>query len=151
MDDNQVRDRLPADVRNNPAPMARPIEVNERDILMGEYLMPLIVENWSSKIYPPYGHDIFQMRPDMINLFSNNMPFYGRTDKNPHYHICHFDEYCRNFKYHSVNEESLRMRLFPHTLKDKVREWLDSLPSGSITTWIDLFQKFTLNTFLLSK
>ena len=43
------------------------------------------------------------------------------------------------------------MRLFSHTLKDKAQEWLDSLPAGSITTWVDLIHKFTLNYFPLVK
>ncbi|KAL2512831.1 Retrotrans gag domain-containing protein [Abeliophyllum distichum] len=115
MADNRNNDQLPADVVNNLAPMCRPIEVNERDILMGEYMMPLFVENRSNIIYPPYGHDNFQLRPNVINLISNNLPFYGRIDENSHYHIFRFDEYCRNFKYHGVNEEVLKMRLFPHT------------------------------------
>ncbi|KAL2531618.1 Retrotrans gag domain-containing protein [Abeliophyllum distichum] len=100
MEDNRLQEQLPADGMNNQAPIARPVEVNERDILMGEYMMPPIVENRSSIIYPPYGHDNFQLRPDVMNLFSNNLPFYGSTDENPHYHISRFDEYCGNFKYH---------------------------------------------------
>ncbi|KAL2461372.1 Retrotrans gag domain-containing protein [Abeliophyllum distichum] len=106
MADNRDNDQLPADVVNNFAPIARPVEVNERDILM---------------------------------------------DENPHYHISCFDEYCRNFKYHGVNEEALKMRLFPRILKDKAREWLDSLPPRNITTWTDLIQKFTLKYFPLAK
>ncbi|KAL2491553.1 Retrotrans gag domain-containing protein [Abeliophyllum distichum] len=128
MADNRDNDQLLAYVVNNLAPIVRPVEVNERDILMGEYMMPPIVENWSNIIYLSYGYDNFQLRPDVMNLFLNNFPFYGRTDTNLHYHISHFDEYCRNFKYHGVNEEALKMRLFPHTLNDKAREWLDSLP-----------------------
>ena len=82
----------------------------------------------------------------MINLFSNNIPFYGRSDENPHYHLAHFLEYCGNFKYQGINEKALRMRLFPHTLKDKAREWLDSLLLGSITTWADLVHTKVFST-----
>ncbi|KAL2542325.1 Uncharacterized protein Adt_03303 [Abeliophyllum distichum] len=107
MEDNRIQYPLPADVRNNLAPttvrnnlapMTRPVEVDERDILMGEYMMPPMVKNWSSIIYLPYGHDNFQLRPDVINLFSNSLSFYGRTNENLYYHISRFDEYCRNFK-----------------------------------------------------
>ncbi|KAL2512718.1 Uncharacterized protein Adt_18318 [Abeliophyllum distichum] len=91
MEDNRVQDQLLADGINNQAPIARPVEVNERDILMGEYIIPPIVD-------PPYGHDNFQLRPDVMNLFSNNLPFYGMIDENLHYHISRFDEYCGNFQ-----------------------------------------------------
>ena len=110
-------------------------------------MIPPVIKNCSGIVYPPYGHDNFQLRPDVINLFSNNIPFYGRSDKNPHYHLSHFLEYCGNFKYQGINEKALKMRLFPHTLKDKAREWLDSLPPSSITIWVDLVLKFTLKYF----
>ncbi|KAL2485414.1 Uncharacterized protein Adt_30170 [Abeliophyllum distichum] len=109
MDDNRIQNQLPANEINNQAPIARSVEVNERDILMGEYVMPLIVKNWSSIVYPPYGHDNFQLRLDVMNLFLNNLPFYGIIDENLHYHIFCFDKYCRNFKYHGVNEEALKI------------------------------------------
>ncbi|XP_052172112.1 uncharacterized protein LOC127788032 [Diospyros lotus] len=129
----------------------RVVEINERDILVGDFMISLIVENRSSIIYPSYRHDNFQLRPDVINLFSNNIHFYGRNDKNPHYHLSCFLEYCGNFEYQGINEEALKMRLFSHTLKDKAREWLDSLPPGSITTWMDVILKFTLKYFPLAK
>ncbi|XP_052198364.1 uncharacterized protein LOC127805652 [Diospyros lotus] len=69
------------------------------------------------------------------------------SEENPHSHLSWFLKYCGNFKYQGINEEALKMRLFPHTLKDRAREWLDSLPLGSITTWTDLVQKFTLKYF----
>ncbi|KAL2492414.1 Retrovirus-related Pol polyprotein from transposon 17.6 [Abeliophyllum distichum] len=105
MEDNQVQDQLHVDEINNLAPIARLVVVNERDILMSEYMMPPIVENQFNIVYLPYGHDNFQLRPDVINLFSNNLLFYGMTDENSHYHISRFDEYYRNFKYHGVNEK----------------------------------------------
>ncbi|KAL2526682.1 Retrotrans gag domain-containing protein [Abeliophyllum distichum] len=138
IDDNRIQDELPADGINNQAPLARSAEVNERDILMGEYMMPPIVENQFNIVYPSYRHNNFQLRLEVMNLFSDNLPFYGMTNENLHYHISRFDEYCRNFKYYSVNEKALKMMLFSHTLKDKAREWLDSLPPRNITTWTDL-------------
>ncbi|KAL2465745.1 Uncharacterized protein Adt_41596 [Abeliophyllum distichum] len=109
-DNNRVHDPPPVDMRNNPAPMAQPVEVNERDILIGEYMMHPIVENRSSTIYPHFGLKNFQLRSDVINLFSNNLSFYERTDENAHYHLSRFIEYCENFKYHGINEEALRTR-----------------------------------------
>ncbi|XP_022891706.1 uncharacterized protein LOC111406525 [Olea europaea var. sylvestris] len=39
------------------------------------------------------------------------------------------------------------MRLFPHTLKDTVREWFLCLPPGSIQSWNDMVQEFTMKFF----
>ncbi|KAL2498120.1 Uncharacterized protein Adt_23670 [Abeliophyllum distichum] len=149
MDDNRVRDPFLIDVRNDLVPMVRPVEANEQNILMGEYMMPSIVENRSSIIYPPYGHDNFQLKSDVINLFSNNLPLYGRIDENPYYHISRFNKYCGNFKYYGINEKALRMRLFLHTLKDKAREWLDSLSAkvNRLKYKISNFQQSELENF----
>ncbi|KAL2526390.1 uncharacterized protein Adt_11444 [Abeliophyllum distichum] len=122
-DNNRIRDPPLADAENLLA-----VEVNERDIILGEYMMPPIVENRSSIIHPSYGHDNFQLRPDVINVFSNNLPFLGELIK-----ICIITSLAlwntvetSNIK--GLNEEALRIRLFSHTLKDKAWEWLASLP-----------------------
>ncbi|KAL2480421.1 Uncharacterized protein Adt_33387 [Abeliophyllum distichum] len=86
-DNNQSYDPPSTDVRNLLASMVRAAEVNEWDILMDEYMMSPIFEN---------------------------LPFYGRTNENLHYHLSRFMEYCRNFTYQGVNDKALRMRLF-HT------------------------------------
>ena len=41
-----------------------------------------------------------------------------------------------------MTEEAIRLRLFPFSLRDQARAWLNSLPPGSITTWNDLAEKF---------
>ncbi|XP_017973115.1 PREDICTED: uncharacterized protein LOC108661374 [Theobroma cacao] len=42
----------------------------------------------------------------------------------------------------------LLLRLFPFSLRDKTKSWLNSLSNGSITTWEDLAQKFLTKFFL---
>ena len=41
--------------------------------------------------------------------------------------------------------------MFPFSLKDKAKAWLNSLPFGSITTWDELSNKFLTKFFLMSK
>ncbi|KAL6582327.1 hypothetical protein OROMI_006341 [Orobanche minor] len=122
-------------------------ELDEDNMLFGEFMNPPSLSVQTSVIYPPFGVDNFQIRPDVINLFSNNNSFYGRTDENPYLHINRFVEVCGNFKYPNVNDEAIKMRLFVHTLKDRAREWLDTLPPRSITNWSEFVQKFTTKYF----
>ncbi|XP_022867325.1 uncharacterized protein LOC111387038 [Olea europaea var. sylvestris] len=56
-------------------------------------------------------------------------------------------EIVSNFTYEGANDEVIRMRLFVQTLKDKAREWIDTLPSRSITSRVELVQKFTTKFF----
>ena len=55
-------------------------------------------------------------------------------------HLGTFLEICDTMKMNGVLEDAIRLRLFPFSLKDRARGWLQSVQSGSITTWEDLAQ-----------
>ncbi|VVA40074.1 PREDICTED: LOW QUALITY PROTEIN, partial [Prunus dulcis] len=50
-----------------------------------------------------------------------------------------------------VTEEQLRMRVFPYTLKDKAKYWLNSLKPGSLMTWGAIQKKFLEKYFSTQK
>ncbi|XP_022869680.1 uncharacterized protein LOC111389057 [Olea europaea var. sylvestris] len=58
---------------------------------------------------------------------------------------------CQYFRYQGISDDVIRLRLFPHTLRDKAIEWLDSQLIASITTWNDLAQKFCTKFFPQAK
>ena len=66
-------------------------------------------------------------------------------------HIRDFIEICDTFKFNSVSEDAVKLRLFPFSLRDKAKSWLHSLLAGSITTWEDLAQKFLTKFFPMAK
>ena len=52
-----------------------------------------------------------------------------------------------SFKLPGVTEEALRLKLFPYSLRDKARAWLNTLPPDSVTTWNDLAKIFLMKYF----
>ena len=46
-----------------------------------------------------------------------------------------------------MTDDAIRLRLFPFSLRDKAKVWLNSLPPGIITTWEELAQKFLAKYF----
>ncbi|MGG6712903.1 UNVERIFIED_CONTAM: retrotransposon gag domain-containing protein, partial [Salmonella enterica subsp. enterica serovar Weltevreden] len=46
-----------------------------------------------------------------------------------------------------LSDEVIRLRLFPISLRDQAKEWLNSLPHHSITTWEELNNKFLQRYF----
>ncbi|GAU10111.1 hypothetical protein TSUD_423820, partial [Trifolium subterraneum] len=45
---------------------------------------------------------------------------------------------CETMKVEGHNDNQKRLRLFPFTLRGDAKEWFDSLPADSITTWDDM-------------
>ncbi|KAL5578214.1 hypothetical protein UlMin_019913 [Ulmus minor] len=73
--------------------------------------------------------------------------FGGMSKDDPNAHIAYFLEVCDLYKINGVSEDAVRLRVFPFSLRDRAKEWLNSLPPGSITTWDELVQRFLSKFF----
>ena len=71
----------------------------------------------------------------------------GLPNEDPNTHISNFLEVFDMVKYNGVRDDAVRLRLFPFSLKDKVKHWLNSKPPNSIITWDDLVHKFLSKFF----
>ena len=60
-------------------------------------------------------------------------------------------EICDTIKINGVSEDAIRLRLFPFSLKDKAKVWLNSKAPNFFTTWIALTQAFLNKYFLPGK
>ena len=92
----------------------------------------------------------FEIKSAIIQMIQMSVQFSGPND-DPNSYIVNFLEICDTFKYNGVSEDAIRLRLFPFSLKDRVKEWLNSLPASSITTWNDLAQKILSKYFSSAK
>ncbi|RVW63535.1 hypothetical protein CK203_060858 [Vitis vinifera] len=83
-----------------------------------------------SCIVPPFEQLI--IRPHIVPLLPN---FHGMESENPYAHIKEFEEVCNTFREGGASIDLMRLKLFPFTLKDKAKIWLNSLrPRSMITT-----------------
>ncbi|KAL0313311.1 UNVERIFIED_CONTAM: hypothetical protein Sradi_5730400 [Sesamum radiatum] len=62
-----------------------------------------------------------------------------------------FLEICDTFRFTGVCNDAVRLRIFPFSLCDTTKDWFQSLPAGSITTWAALTQKFLAKYFSPTK
>ncbi|KAL0416263.1 UNVERIFIED_CONTAM: hypothetical protein Slati_3458200 [Sesamum latifolium] len=62
-----------------------------------------------------------------------------------------FLEICNTFRFNGVSNDAVRLRIFPFSLCDTAKDWLQSLPAGSITTWAALTQNFLAKYFPSAK
>ena len=91
--------------------------------------------------------DNFEFKPVMFQMINNNGLFGGMPSDEPLSHLCSFNQMCDNFKQRGMTSDAFRLRLFPYTLQGKARDWFESLPSDSITTWEELREKFLKRFF----
>ena len=68
--------------------------------------------------------------------------FHGMESENPYAHIKEFEDVCNTFQEGGASIDLMRLKLFPFTLKDKAKIWLNSLRPRSIHSWTDLQAEF---------
>nr|GEV72854.1 reverse transcriptase domain-containing protein [Tanacetum cinerariifolium] len=78
-----------------------------------------------------------------------NFKFTGRQD--PHNHLRFFNKVTSTLRHPEVPNTTIKLLLFPFSLKGEARIWLDMEPPRSILTWEDLVSKFINQFFLPSK
>ncbi|KAL6313500.1 hypothetical protein AAG906_005449 [Vitis piasezkii] len=86
-----------------------------------------------SCIVPPIEQLV--IRPHIVPLLPT---FHGMESENPYAHIKEFEHVCNTFQERGALIDLMRLKLFPFTLKDKAKIWLNSLRPRSIRTWTDL-------------
>ncbi|CAN6698180.1 unnamed protein product [Malus baccata var. baccata] len=82
---------------------------------------------------------MFEIRHHMLEILPS---FHGLSTDDPNMHLTEFLMGCKNIFVRGFSAESIKLRLFPYTLKDGARKWLLTLPSGSITSWNQLSAAF---------
>ncbi|XP_042955290.1 uncharacterized protein LOC122291568 [Carya illinoinensis] len=93
-------------------------------------LHPVRTTTPSCTITPLNAHN-FNFKPRMIPLIPH---FDGMESENPYLHITEFKEICSTFMDQTCTEEVIRLKLFPFSLKDKAKTWLNSLRPRTIGT-----------------
>ncbi|KAK8533931.1 hypothetical protein V6N12_047333 [Hibiscus sabdariffa] len=91
---------------------------------------------------PEFEAEHFKLKPLMINMLNTLGQFGGSPAENARQHLKSFLEICNSFKIHGVSNDVLKLKLFPYSLTDKTKAWLNNLPPGSLRSWTDLCRSF---------
>ena len=127
--------------------MAETVENTNRESALRDYAVPSINGSNSSIRRPPIAANNFEIKPAIIQMIQTSVQFGGLATDDPNTHITNFLEIRDIFKHNRVFDDTVRLRLFLFSLRDKAKSWLNSIPQRTISTWEELAQKFLAKFF----
>nr|GFA04300.1 reverse transcriptase domain-containing protein [Tanacetum cinerariifolium] len=84
----------------------------------------------------------FGLKNDMIQQVQNSCQFYGLPGDDANKHLDKFLHVTQSIKVNGVNDDALRLYLFPHFLTHQATDWFDRFPRNSITTFEQMAKIF---------
>ncbi|GKG20683.1 hypothetical protein Tco_0380484, partial [Tanacetum coccineum] len=91
-------------------------------------------ESYRNTIELPVGNNVVPLQSDSIRLVQNECLFHRLRSEEPNQHLKDFLKLVDSLDLDDENWERTRMRLFQFSLRDQASNWLERLPTGSITT-----------------
>ncbi|GJW52899.1 MAK10-like protein [Tanacetum coccineum] len=113
---------------------------------LGDYSKPSH-EGYMNTIELPVGNNVVPLRSDTIRLVQNGCSFHELRSEDPNQHLKDFLKLVDSLDLDGENMERTRMCLFQFTLRNQASNWLERLPSRSITTLEDLTTRFLAQSF----
>jgi hypothetical protein len=92
----------------------------------------------------------FDIKNSVINALKEDQ-YSGAESQCPNLHLGRFYEACDYTDPPNITESQKRLRLFKFSLTGRAKDWLDTLPSGTIHTWQELERKFLERYFPMHK
>jgi len=101
--------------------------------------------------FRPANSAAFDIKSTVLNGLRDKQ-FDGTESMSLHEHLSRFAETCEFcVPPATVTKSQKKLRLIPFTLSEKARDWLLTIPSGTIRTWDELGLKFLKKYFPMSK
>ncbi|XP_071708785.1 uncharacterized protein [Rutidosis leptorrhynchoides] len=84
-------------------------------------------------------------------MITDQCQFRGTPKEDAFEHLRAFKSICNLLKSNEVAETVNYLRVFPWSLKDDAKDWLELLPEGEIDSWMVIEDKFLQSFFPASK
>ncbi|KAL4364077.1 hypothetical protein GQ457_04G021780 [Hibiscus cannabinus] len=149
MEVNRNNGQQPADGRNLPAQadgaIAPPIPQDNQQPpvrTVRDYLTEDLEGLNIAVMMPEFEAEHFELKPVMFNMLNTLGQFGSSPIENARQHLTSFLEICNSFKIHGVSNDVLKLKLFPYSIRDKAKVWLNNLQPGSLQSWNQLCRSF---------
>ncbi|CAL1381062.1 unnamed protein product [Linum trigynum] len=109
---------------------------------MGYYWTARAADMRSPIQHPHVPANNFEVSTSVITMLRGSVAFRGKEGECPRSHVRRFHELIDGIKINGVPADAIQLRYFPFTLEGQAKEWLDTRPPGTITTFANLADKF---------
>ncbi|XP_022926214.1 uncharacterized protein LOC111433394 [Cucurbita moschata] len=139
----------------NPAMMANQERItanaihlaDDRERAIRAYAHPAVEELNPCIIRPEMQATTFELKPVMFQMLQTIGQFHGLPSEDPHLHLKSFLGVSDSFRFQRVDKDVIRLSLFPYSLRDGAKSWLNTLALGTIDSWNSLVEKFLIKYF----
>ncbi|GAU10282.1 hypothetical protein TSUD_423300, partial [Trifolium subterraneum] len=100
--------------------------------------------------FQPVNPVSFDIKNTVLSALKENQ-FAGSESECPNIHLARFYEACGYTDPPGVTESNKKLRLFPLSLTGRAKDWIDTLPPNTITSWDELELKFRERYFPIRK
>ncbi|CAN6486690.1 unnamed protein product [Victoria cruziana] len=91
--------------------------------LLREFFIPIEYDRGAGGMRPHIGVAHYEIKASTINM----LPSFHRLASEDHYrHLDEFLDVCATVRISHIEDDALRLRLFPFSLKEKAKDWLKS-------------------------
>ena len=131
---NQIQVQLDLEIENTLRRLRKEARLNTMAVARQQTLKELAAPNVENQ---PLCINIdnnvnFELKSGFIHLLPT---FNGLAGEDPHTHLKEFHMVCIGMKPNGVDEEHVKLKAFPFSLKGAAKAWLFSILPGSIGTW----------------
>ncbi|XP_058211444.1 uncharacterized protein LOC131323609 [Rhododendron vialii] len=112
---------------------------------MSDYMNPARSTPWPTIVLPTATEvNTFTVKMHHINMMPS---FYGKDKECPYTHMRAFEELVSTIVSTPAQLESAKLKLFPFSVKDKAKIWLNNMRPQSLANWADLSKAFYMKFF----
>jgi len=99
-----------------------------------DHMNPTRTSAPSCIVFPPDASH-FNFKLGIIQLL---FIFHGLDLENPYLYLREFEDACNTYNDSNCSMNTIRLKLFPFSLKHEVKTWQQNLRSGSICAWDEI-------------
>ncbi|KAK0593563.1 hypothetical protein LWI29_025065 [Acer saccharum] len=114
----------------------------EAKCTLRDYIMPRVEQNMLSIRRPTIAANSFKIKASVIQMIATTCQFNGLPNDDPNMHLQTFGKICDTFKYNGIPKDFIKLKLFPFSLRNNAKAWLNSLPPNLIISFNQLAQAF---------